>query len=565
MIETAQKLSETKQSTTAPGRMLIEKLHSTGKLRLYYISANGCCRTFLIVLSLVLAGMLLDWIFEFDIKVRALLLLVYITSFGLLLYFGIVKHFIFKPDIEDLALMVEKSFPVFRSRLISSVQFLKTDQTENGIAKILIDRLIQETESLARPLDFSKIIDKKPLKRILIVSGLVFILAIIAFYQTREISVVLLRRVLLSSVDVPRKTRVEVITGNKTVGRGDSIIIQARASGIIPEKGDLFIYYDSGRTTQYLLESETSDKSLFSLKLDNLQESFGYRVKLFDGTSKRFRIDVITRPEVAFIECVQQYPEYTGLGEVNRNLGDLGLLAGSNLKLKITSTKPVKSGKIYLSGLEKDVPLRLDNYSNNVLFGSFEIPPTKLNGFSVYLTDHYGVSSKDPALYKIDIIPDKPPAVKIIYPERKEELYTRLARILIGFEASDDFGLSAIKLHYKIDTLNNGEERIIELDLNNEKPKSLRRRFEWELLKIEPPPAEGSTIEYWIEAVDLNNKTGPGIGVSERYLAKIVSEAEKRADLMNRISEYIGNLGEVANEQERLSQTIGEIILQKTK
>lgn len=565
MISHVNKSPEIKEPETASGRILLEKLSALGKKRLWVFSGTGICRLIVVIFILLSLGMFFDWIFDFDIKIRALLLLIYTATLGCITYSGIIKNFITKPDREDLALMVEKSFPVFKSRLISSVQFINSDKNDDGITGVLINKLIQETESIARPLNFLKIIDTKPLKTGLISAVITLIVTATAFYQTKEYSVILLKRLFLSSIEVPRKTRVEVITGNKIIGRGDSVSIQAMASGIIPTSGQLLTYYNSGRTAEYIMQPDETNKTLFSVALDNLQESFDYRVKLFDGASKRFRIEVVTRPDVAFIECIQQYPDYTGLGELKRNPGDLGLLAGSKLKLTITATKPVKSGRIRLAGLEKNLPLQVDNNSNKVLHCSFEIPPANLTGFSIFLTDNNGVESKDPTLYKIDIIPDKPPGVKIIYPERKEELYTRLARVLIGFEASDDFGISAIKIHYKIDTINNGAEKIIELDLNNEKPRNLRRRFEWEISKLEPPPAEGSTIEYWVEAIDLNDKTGPGIGLSEHYLAKIVSEAEKRAELMNRISEYIGNLGEVANEQERLSQSIGEIILQKTK
>ncbi len=571
-MDNAQKIATKMTSTLqqqakepACDSMLADKISALGKKRLAVICGTSICRLILTILGLVSVGMLFDWIFDFSIGVRALLLLAYILIAGILIYYGIFKQIVNKPDDEQLALMVEKAFPVFKSRLISSIQFLKSDEFHNTFSLALIKRLLQETSEIAKPLDFSSIVSTRQLNSYLALTTLILLLSALAFYQTYEVSGVLFRRVFLSSIEVPRKTRVEVITGDKIVGRGDSIEIMAKARGLIPSNGELIISHSLGKEARYLMNPNSSDSSLFSIKLDNLQDSFNYRVKLNDGISKRYNIEVITRPEVAFLECIQEYPEYTGLGQVRKNPGDLGILAGSKLKLKITATKPVKGGRLHLAGLDTDVPLVPVQNSKQELTGEIEIPANKLSGFSIFLADNYGVESKTPVLYKIEIIPDKPPAVKIAYPERKEELYTRLARILIGIEASDDFGIDKIKIHYKIDTVDKGAEKIIELDLNNEKPKNLRRRFEWELFKLEPSPSEGSTIEYWLEAIDTNNKTGPGIGLSERYLAKIVTEAEKRADLMARVSEYLTGLGEVADEQEKLSQSLGEIILQKTK
>jgi hypothetical protein len=335
--------------------------------------------------------MLFDWIFDFSIGVRALLLLAYVLIIGILIYRGIIKQIVYKPDNEQLALMVEKVFPVFKSRLISCIQFLKSNQLHNAFSLSLINRLLQETSELAKPLDFSTIVCTRKLNSYLALTALILLLSTLAFYQTYEVSGALFKRVLLSSIEVPRKTRVEVITGNKTVGRGDPIEITAKARGLIPSKGELIISHSFGRETRYLMNPNSSDSSCFFVKLDNLQESFKYSVKLNDGTSKRYNVDVITRPEVTSLECIQEYPEYSGQGNVKKNPGDLGVLAGSKLKLKITATKPVKGGRLHLAGLNTDVPLIPVQNSRRELSGEIEIPTNKLSGFSVFLVDDYGV------------------------------------------------------------------------------------------------------------------------------------------------------------------------------
>ena len=71
-------------------------------------------------------------------------------------------------------------------------------------------------------------------------------------------------------------------------------------------------------------------------------------------------------------------------------------------------------------------------------------------------------------------------------------------------------------------------------------------------------------IEYWLEAEDNNNVTGPGVGTSEHQLARVVSEAEKRADLLNRAGDYLGSISDVAGDQERLNKNLGAIIRAKT-
>jgi hypothetical protein len=193
----------------------------------------------------------------------------------------------------------------------------------------------------------------------------------------------------------------------------------------------------------------------------------------------------------------------------------------------------------------------------------FTIPTHRLTGFSIYLTDEKGVQSKDPAVYQIDLLPDRAPSARITYPERKEELVTQLATLLVGFEANDDFGIGKVFLRYKISTLDEGGVKSIELNLDGDTPKALRRRFEWKVSALESPPLEGSVIEYWMEVVDTNDATGPGVGASEHQVAKVVSEAEKRADLMNRVADYLSGVSDVAADQETLNEALGKIIKAK--
>ena len=63
--------------------------------------------------------------------------------------------------------------------------------------------------------------------------------------------------------------------------------------------------------------------------------------------------------------------------------------------------------------------------------------------------------------------------------------------------------------------------------------------------------------------LDANNVTGPGIGTIDHYQARIVSEAEKRADLANQLSDTMEGLNGVRLGQEEVNAKLGEIIFEK--
>jgi len=192
------------------------------------------------------------------------------------------------------------------------------------------------------------------------------------------------------------------------------------------------------------------------------------------------------------------------------------------------------------------------------------VPKKGLTGFQLQMLDTEEMESRDSAIYRVDVVPDKVPVVRLTYPDRKEELLTRHATMIVGFEATDDFEIARVRLKYKVDTVDGGAEKAVELDLENQHPQRIRRRHEWNIGGFTPVLGEGSVIEYWIEVEDSNNVTGPGVGATEHQLAKIVSESEKRADLLNRAGDYLGSISDVAADQERLNKSLGVIIRAKT-
>ena len=71
-------------------------------------------------------------------------------------------------------------------------------------------------------------------------------------------------------------------------------------------------------------------------------------------------------------------------------------------------------------------------------------------------------------------------------------------------------------------------------------------------------------VDYWVEARDTNNVTGPGIAIiPEHYHARVVSEEQKRADLTNRLNDTLQGLNDVRQGQEELARRLGDIIQEK--
>lgn len=553
-----------RQFVVQPSASLQGKLAAMRRRHLAVAVLTGAAMAAAVSIELLALAMFFDWWLDLPYGVRLLMLVVQLAIFTFILLKMVVRPLLRQPDDDELALMVERAHPEFRGRLIAAIQLTRAPDVAPGTSAAMVDALVEETEAHAQPVDFPKIVPVERLHRFGLLALVVLVMGLGGFVYGRAVTVDLLKRVFLSSTPVPRKTRVLVPNGNKIIGRGDSVRLEAFAQGIIPATGQVEVRYPTRRTQSYSLEQNRDNKIHFGKTIDNVQESFTYTIFLNDGRSDTFTVTTVPRPTVATMECEQIFPAYTGLPPAKRPLGDLALLAGSTLKLNITATKDLQNAAIKLSGIEGEIPLQVDPARPRQLAGEFTVPPKGMNGFSIYMLDTENMESRDTAVYRVDVIPDKAPTVKITYPERKEELITRQATMIVGIDALDDFAISRARLRYKIDTVNNGEENVIELELDGDQPQRLRRRHEWRIGDLRPTLSEGSMIEYWIEVEDNNNATGPGITGSEHQLAKVVSEAEKRADLLNRAGDTLGSISDVALDQEKLNRNLGALIRERT-
>ena len=568
----------------APSLLLRNKLAALRRRHVAVSTGTGAALVVAVALVLVAIAMTLDWWLDLAWGARAALLA---FNLGIVIYLltrHVLHPILHPPEDDTLALEVEKVRDEFCSRLIASVQFTQPGGVSDGESAELVRAMVEETEALAQPIAFEMFVKTDQLKR---VSGLALILSatvLLGFIAGGKDCVDLLKRAFLSNTPVPRKTRIVGVTGNLRVGRGDTITLEAVAKGVIPRSGRLVVK-SPNRSQEFPLEPQSlnpssssspgpvetrapAQRGRFARTIANVQESFRYVIYLNDGASGPFRVEVIPRPTVVAIQCEQVYPLYTRLGAVKRSPGDLSLLAGSRLRLKATATRDIQRAFVRLVGLDREVPMEINRQNPKELSAEIPIPARGLTGFSIQMLDTDGMASQDAAVYRVDVIPDKAPAVRITYPDRKEELITKHATMIIGFEAVEDFQITRARIRYKLrlaDKDESSETNSIVLDLTGENPQRLRRRYEWKIGGFNPLLAEGTTIEYWVEVEDDNNVTGPGIGSSEHQLARIVSENEKRADLLNRAGDYLGSISDVAADQEKLNQSLGALILEKVE
>ncbi len=516
---------------------------------------GGIARSVTVLLAVLGGEAVLDWLVELPWLARALALIAALGGAGYFIWRDAARPYRRPLSDDAIALLIERALPVFRGRYIAAAQL-----SREASRPALVRMLVAQTSTMAAAQNFRAVVDTAPMWRALKIAAAVLAACAGLAWVGHGTTPILLERAFLFNTPLPRKTKLLKITGDRKLGAGEDVRIDVTAGGVIPARGRVNATLPGGLERTFPLEAVAGAPGHFSALIRSPQDAFTYKVNLGDATSALYHVEVFARPSVADISCEQIYPPYVKLPPVRRTVGDLSLLAGSRLNLSIKASMKVREGSLRLAGINREIPLQIDPKDATRLHGQIEIPTKDLTGFSVYLVNPEGVDSGQAATYRIDITPDQPPAVKVTFPTRPDELATPQATLRVAFEARDDFGVAQVVLHYRADQQ---PEKAIPFDLGGRGDRVVVRKFDWKLSSLDPKPVVGSSIEYWITAEDTNNITGPGIGSSDHFGVKIVNAEDKRLDLANRFRDSIGDVNQIAGSEEEANKSLGDVIFQK--
>src|SRR5947208_7931769 len=146
-------------AATAPASAFLSaKIAALRRKRVATAALTGLAVAVGIGIELLALTMFVDWCLDLAWGVRLFLLILQAGLVGYILLRFVAEPIIHPPDMDELALMVEKARPVFRSRLIASVQLTRPGAVASGVSTALVEATVEETEAIAAPMDFNEIV-----------------------------------------------------------------------------------------------------------------------------------------------------------------------------------------------------------------------------------------------------------------------------------------------------------------------------------------------------------------------------------------------------------------------
>lgn len=321
---------------------------------------------------------------ELPVGLRAILLAVLLPS-GLLLLAARVMFPLFRRLRDsDIALLVERRFPQFQDRLITTVESSKGIPDDGPLVKPMLERTAREADSMASKVASDDVFDASRLKRLsLFSSGLMLSVAVFgiaspqsltrwwnAFVRCDEIYYQRTTDLVLHAVSQPGDRRIafKPIDGQSVDeqqqltyrhSRGADLELEMTVPDGGPREGlswrvpdrvrvDL-IRADGSRSRTYV--SATSERT-FRFVVTRLQEPV--EIELLAGdyrTRMPYRVEVVNPPGIDQVQVFCTYPEYTGWNQLRERTltitgSEIQLPIGTSFEFVAGSSKPLQAVRI---------------------------------------------------------------------------------------------------------------------------------------------------------------------------------------------------------------------------
>ena len=478
------------------------------------------CAIVVVGLIAILAGVaIVDLLMPLPDSVRIALLIGFIGSAGYLLYRYLIQPLRVKLTPHDVALNVERQHQDLEDRLVSALQFGKTE-TEDPIKSHLLQRLVTDAVERTEGIDFKATVDRnKKRKHIGIAVAALAGCTLLALIFPTELNTSLNR--LLSPWEKTEPvftTTLTVEPGNARILRGRSLAINLAVTGKAADKARL-VYIKQDPTADTEPQRQEIDmvriegeKRKFGYELFNINENMEYYVTANEAESERYTVEVFDMPKLIDIEVAYTYPEYTKLKPIiQQGDGNIRAVTGSQAEVRITANKAIQSANL---AVDTQDPTDMLIFDGHTLTTTLDV----LNDgkYTVELLCVDGFNNQTPIEYTITAVPDKPPEIVIKEPGRDIKA-TKLEEVRVVAEATDDYGVEILTLKYSIGSGEAQELPIESVEIKAEKIISGAYVFYLEELDVEP----GELISYYAQATDNNTRTGPGTGTSELYFIEV--------------------------------------------
>jgi len=264
--------------------------------------------------------------------------------------------------------------------------------------------------------------------------------------------------------------------------------------------------------------------------------------------SDEFRLRVLERPDLRDFLVRVTYPAYTGRpAETVRNGGNLTVPEGSALRWEF-STAATEALSLQFDQPAETVPATRQGDTFVAERAALRSQP-----YQVRLRNAAS-ANRDPIAYQLTVLPDAPPSLTV---EAFSDTTSRQF-LALGGTAQDDYGLSALRLLYRVHRADESpKQRLFTLTSKLlPLPKGGTYAYTWNLTGLGLRP--GDWVEYYVEASDNDGLHGPKTTRSRPLEYRLPSRREQDQQLSSQAKSVAGQLSSAAKQSKQLERELAQ-------
>ena len=521
-----------------------------------WLLVQGLSRWLLILLGILVVDMFLDRMFKMDFSQRLIMLVVMMVVAALFFFWRVFKPLQNRPSDDALLYQIEQKNKSLNEGLISSVQLAREKDFESvGVSEQLARATIRDGVKRAESVDFTNVLDGDKYKAnlgLLIASLIGFGILGIGINQTNFLGTWFNRNVLLKDDQWPQQTYLEidgVKDGKLVLPRGADrrqFVLVSERSTIRDVSVDLEIDNSGGRTIQSMKQTGKLEGRQHSFVFHNVSSQFRFRASGGDDVTEWIDVELVEPPALNELKLQAKLPEYAAREPIALSGGGPhAVLRGSQLLIEGNTNKPLSQATLLADDVQHELQLADGGMSFTGTIGSGDKPLTG-GQYEFALMGKGGLKNSRRSKFTITVREDVPPKVRASL-KGITGLVGPRAMLPVELEAADEYGMT--RLQFDANWKNGDTEESATVEQVFEIANLATRAADnpeagpWvkestnAILDIMPLGLKpGTSFRFTVAAVD-NNPAPPGIGKSQEFLLRVVTEDKLRSDLLRREDE----------------------------
>ncbi|HTD88346.1 MAG TPA: hypothetical protein VK850_17365, partial [Candidatus Binatia bacterium] len=444
-----------------------------------------------VLLASMIAAMVLDWTVAWLHPVPR-----YAALF-LTLAFAFIVVLVLRPrrrTVIGTAREVDDAMPRLEERWSTVTELSQnTDAPEVRGSEAMIGQVASEADAAARIITPDALVSARPvIVAARWLSGAVAALVILFAVNFTEAGL-LLQRFWMPAKNISL-TQITASPANVWVPRGEPLTLTGTVKGRIPKRAPLL---ERGQIVREM-KPKPSAAGTFTDAIDDISESFQYRVRAGDGQTPWLPITAVDRQRISEVKLKVSPPAYSKLPVDERAAlpQALRVLEGSELQLSFRSDQELD--RMFLdfgNGQSTQLTSAGDNWYQ------FTLRPTNSFAFAAAAMNKFKLDNKSKPSCRVTVYEDLAPTVKILEPS--DELAVLPGeKVDVAFEATDDLGIAKAELQVETTTAAGETNSLrIPIDLQAEAgKKQLRQTVQIDTREL--GLKHGDQISYTVQVTD---------------------------------------------------------------